>query len=726
MKTWKKIGVGLLVCALGVGAVWADNRLNRAPAYDPAAFASYRGASYAPQAQSRAFDGADAYQTVGETAAARLLYNSARHAFAVEDKAAASRWETAVTGLQTENTDSLGALFSAVIADTNTGNTLTVDNVKDACTVQESGLKGGVQLAFTFPAYELTLTLQVFLDDSGMLCRVPLEGVREGEGYHLVNLDVLPFFGAAGQGDKGYVLYPDGAGALYRFGEGNPPSTTPLTLDVYGPRNLSLDDLEDNRAKRIPNLMLPAFGMKRGEAAFAAVICEGDASAAITLAPSGYVYPLHRVYACAVYRRVTSTKNDAGFDVFHVEEASRGNDFAVKFFFSGGKPAGYSWMAGAIRGHLLDAGLLPESAETEGGAYVELLMGAEKSGMLGASYQTMTTAREAGTILEELRAAGNGLTASLLGWQKEGCGVSPGSLSAAAGVGGKRGLQALSPDGVTLALQLPVVFGGTEKTGAKRRRDAVVNVRGVTLVNEDESAFLLNANTQYRLLEKRLAGFDAFSGKGLLLTGAAELLYEDYNRGSAMTRQETLQALQALMDKAGQAGPLLLPRANAYALPYADFLTEMPEGGSGYALLGESVPFYYLVVSGSIPYALETAGNLSPDLQKTKLKWLEYGAAPYFLLSGESSEKLTDTAAESLFSTGYADQKVSAAAVLQEWAALRESLKGQRLCGHERTGENLAVCTYSGGTRILVNAGDEDARIAGEPVPARSYRVLPG
>lgn len=185
-------------------------------------------------------------------------------------------------------------------------------------------------------------------------------------------------------------------------------------------------------------------------------------------------------------------------------------------------------------------------------------------------------------------------------------------------MGGKRGLQALSPDGVTLALQLPVVFGGTEKTGAKRRRDAVVNVRGVTLVNEDESAFLLNANTQYRLLEKRLAGFDAFSGKGLLLTGAAELLYEDYNRGSAMTRQETLQALRALMDKAGQAGPLLLPRANAYALPYADFLTEMPEGGSGYALLGESVPFYYLVVNGSIPYALETAGNLSPDLQKNQ------------------------------------------------------------------------------------------------------------
>lgn len=82
-------------------------------------------------------------------------------------------------------------------------------------------------------------------------------------------------------------------------------------------------------------------------------------------------------------------------------------------------------------------------------------MGAEKSGMLGASYQTMTTAREAGTILEELRAAGNGLTASLLGWQKEGYGVSPGQPVRRRGRGRQTGLQALSPDGVTLALQLP-------------------------------------------------------------------------------------------------------------------------------------------------------------------------------------------------------------------------------------------------------------------------------
>lgn len=63
-------------------------------------------------------------------------------------------------------------------------------------------------------------------------------------------------------------------------------------------------------------------------------------------------------------------------------------------------------------------------------------------------------------------------------------------------------------------------------------------------------------------------------------------------------------------------------------------------------------------------------------MQKTKLKWLEYGAAPYFLLSGESSES-DGHRRRCPFSTGYADPEGSAAAVLQEWAALRESLKGQ-------------------------------------------------
>ena len=726
MKRWKKIGIFLLVCGVGASAVWADNRLNRAPAYDAAAFAAYRGASYAPAAASRTFDGQDAFEIVGENGGAQLLFNSGTHAFSLQVKDG-HRWDTFVSGdaMPEDSREETPpqALFSAVIADTRTGNTITVDPVKDSCTVEADGVEGGVQLAFSFPQYQFGLNLQVFLDGSGLICRLPLEGVTEGAAYHLVNVDVLPFFGAAGGQDEGYILFPDGAGVLCRFGDGRVGGTTPLTLDVYSSRTLDLDALEDNRAKKIQNVMLPVYGMKRGESAFVAVICEGDASASVTLAPQGYVYPLNRVYACSIYRRVTATPSESGFDVFHVEEESRGGDFAVKFFFGEGEEADYSWMARAVRGHLLESGLLREKGSGGSGAYLELLMGAGKSSMLGTNYVTMTTAAQAGMMLEEL--PDRNVTASLLGWQKEGYGVTPGGTSPAGSIGGKKGIAALAPGGATVALEMPVVFGSTEKTGAKRRRDAVVNVRDVTVVNASESLFVLNANTQYRLLEKRLRGLTAYADKALLLSGVAELLYEDYNEDSRMTRQESLQALQAMMDLAGKERTLLLRQANAYALPYADFLTGMPEGASGYTQLDEAVPFYYLVVNGSIPYALDTAGNLSPDLTASKLKWVEYGAVPYFLLSWESSEKLMETTADHLFSTRYADQKEAVAATLEEFAELRRQLEGQRFCGHRQVAEKVAVSSYSGGSRVIVNYSEEAVTVDGVRVEARDYRLVP-
>lgn len=722
MKKWKRIGLVLLICLIGVGVLLADNLLNRAPAYDPAAFEGYRGKAYTPEAGHTAISAEDTFQVIGENAGVQLLFNGAQNTFSVQSRQGTARWDS-FAAQEDLDKQPPSALFSAVIADAVTGNTLTVDPVKDSCTVVHTSLKNGVELELFFSQYQFGITLQVFLDEDGMICRIPLEGIREDGGYHLVNVDVLPFFGAAKSGEEGYVLFPDGAGALYRFGGGAVRTTTPLTTDIYTSRSMDLDAWEDNATKGIRSCMMPVYGMKRGDSAFVAYVCEGDASAAITLAPNGYVYPLDRVYSCSVYRRVTAMESESGFDVFQVEEESRGNNYAVKFFFGEGETADYSWMAQAIRDHLVDSGLLPEKAQQPDSAYIELLMGVGKSELFGSRYLTMTTADQAQGILQDLTQAGGPLTASLLGWQKEGYGVSPGSLNAAGQIGGKKGIANLSASGSLVALDLPVVYGNTEKTGSKRRRDAIVNIRDVTVIDQEETRFVLNANTQYQLLSKLLKKFDSYNGKGILLSGAAELIYEDYNQDSAMTRQEVQQVLQALMDLAGDQGPLLLRQANAYALPYADFLVGMPESASGYAILSESIPFYYLVVNGNIPYALDTAGNLSSDLQKTKLKWLEYGAVPYFLFSEENSEELIDTAAEHLFSTRYADQKEQAADVLQEISAVYEQLAGQRMCGHEQVMKDVYISHYSGGGQILINYTESAVQIDGITVEARGYQV---
>lgn len=726
MKKWKRTGIILFACAILITGIWIDNLLNLAPIYNQQDYAAYKAKSYAPAAQPRNFENTDGFVLVGENDDCRLYFNKSQFTFSLQGKNEDYQWDSYVPAPLIENSEEkdLSALFSAVVADIKTGNTRTLDNVKDDCSITVQGLKNGVALAVSFHAHNFGLTLQVFLDDSGLICRVPKESIVEDRNCSLVNMDILPFFGAAGAEEKGYILIPDGSGALYRFGDSG-QQVTPITLDVYSSRTLDIDDWQENQAKKVYSCMLPAYGMVKGDNAFVAVICEGDTSSAITLAPSGYVYPLNRVYSSAVYRRMTAVASESGFVVYNVEEESRGNDYAVKYYFGHGDNADYSWMARMVRYHYIQCGRLVEHKALSSNMYLEFLMGVQKNSILKNRYISMTTVSEAGQILDELLRESKA-TVVLQGWQREGFGVSPGSVSAARSIGGKKALKNLfyKNKNATIALELPVVWGNTEKTGSRRRRDAVSNLRQITIIDKKETTYLLNANTQYQLLKKRLSDLSWAENNAILLSGAAEILYEDYNKRSPINRQQTSEILQAMMDSAGKNRTLILKKANAYALPYADFLVDMPQGGSGYTLLKESVPFYYLVINGSIPYSLDTAGNLSPDLNHTKLKWVEYGAIPYFLLSYKSSEHLIDTAADHLFATKYAEQKDTVAGVINEFTDLHQKLKGQRMYRHEKIQDQVYVSHYSNGTRIYINYGKDAVDVDGVAVDAMSYSVV--
>ena len=151
---------------------------------------------------------------------------------------------------------------------------------------------------------------------------------------------------------------------------------------MYSSRTLDIDDWQENQAKKVYSCMLPAYGMVKGDNAFVAVICEGDTSSAITLAPIGYVYPLNRVYSSAVYRRMTAVASESGFVVYNVEEESRVNDYAVKYYFGHGDNADYSWMARMVRYHYIQCGRLVEHKALSSNMYLEFLMGVQKNSIL--------------------------------------------------------------------------------------------------------------------------------------------------------------------------------------------------------------------------------------------------------------------------------------------------------------------------------------------------------
>ena len=58
------------------------------------------------------------------------------------------------------------------------------------------------------------------LEGDSLIVEVPLNEVEYKDNYPIYYLNVLPYFGAGGLEDEGYMLVPEGGGALINFNNG--------------------------------------------------------------------------------------------------------------------------------------------------------------------------------------------------------------------------------------------------------------------------------------------------------------------------------------------------------------------------------------------------------------------------------------------------------------------------------------------------------------------------
>ena len=99
---------------------------------------------------------------------------------------------------------------------------------------------------------------------------------------------------------------------------------------------------------------------------------------------------------------------------------------------------------------------------------------------------------------------------------------------------------------------------------------------------------------------------------------------------------------------------LMIAGGNQYALACAADLVDVPAFGNPYYLVDETIPFYEMVIHGSVDYAGE-AVNLSDqqDIGAQTLHMLAYGLLPHYCLSYQNGSELQDTAFQNYYSTGY-------------------------------------------------------------------------
>lgn len=586
-----------------------------------------------------------------------------------------------------------------------------------------------VILAMSVASGTISFEIHMGINEDGFYYKIPAESVKETGSNMLVNIQMMPTFGAAVAGEEGYTLLPDGSGTLIYHKTYDDPNAKLYMYPFYGTDVQDIQEITENSEQGYHNLMLPVYGISHGDGAMLAAVTSGEADTILNIAPAGFRFNgLNRAYLTFNYR-IYYSETVNGSDYIQIIPHNYISDRSVQIFLLDREHNTYSDMAVAYREYLEQAGELKEREDRSSvPLVVDIVMGANESNLFGRKLIPATTYSQAAEIVSDLRESVSNLKVVLEGWGSGGCDTLPTSPALEKKFGGKSGwkeLMATCKEKDT-ALYLNMDFiNANEKTGKFNDRKDTIRSGFGTVVNDGDRYLLNPVRVLERFYDSAVKKKNLTKDAFLQLDTIGNLLTYDHSKSGATSRTAAQEAYEKVLAKASkQMEQVAVTGGNQYVLPYVSLMSEIPYTNSDYYLGDKEIPFYQIVVHGSVDYT-SSAGNNSYDLMYQKLKWIETGSVPYFILTYESPVVLNKTDRNDLFSSEYSVWKDTIKEISKEFNDRLGEVWNQKIVKHEEK-EGLVIITYENSVRIYINYTDDSVEMDGISVPAMDYFVVKG
>ncbi len=584
------------------------------------------------------------------------------------------------------------------------------------------------------------------LDGDDLVVEVPYSEVRCDGGSPLTYISILPMFGAAGADQEGFIMLPEGGGALINYNNGK-LSQSPYYANLYG------WDYATERTEVVSETRnaFPVFGMGQEDGSFICMIEGGSSYAGINADIAGRFNSYNFVYSkynVLHYDRFNVSGRTA--QLLYMYEKQIPDDTLVQryHFVSGGN---YVDMAAAYGEYLRsNKAMRGDLASQEIPVNVELVGAVNKiipkAGFPVDSIIAATTFEDSGRIMNELLDGGvKNLHIRMTGWCNGGVRqkVLTG-IHVLGDLGGENGMKkliadaknrnvVLSFDGIScFAYDSGVMDGFTAFSNAARftTREQVrlYNYDIVTYQQSDwqESYYLVRPDFAKRCVTNLINGLADRGAAGVAFRDIGNLLSADYYVQNTVTREKVKEMdIQTLKEANAKELFVTIKEGNDYAIPYADMITDMNLTGNAYALIDQRIPFYQIAIHGMKNYTGE-AINLSGDYQTALLECAEYGAGLNFCFMNTDTTVLRDSMYSCYTASGYNRWKNTALEMINRYQKEMSGLNQQRITDHKQLTELVSVTSYEDGTKVYVNYGNEEYKGENGKIPARDYLVIRG
>lgn len=583
------------------------------------------------------------------------------------------------------------------------------------------------------------------LDGGDLVVEMPLSELEYTEATPIYTLVPLPYFGAGGPEDEGYLLVPEGGGALINFNN-NKLSQASYYANLYGwDMALSRDAVvHDTRA------YFNAFGIANGDDSLVCVMEEGVPYASVQADISGHGSSYNYVNACYTVSpsELYQVGDASSQNIYKFLETLPDETLTQRYRFVHSND--YVDMAKTYQGYLKDkyGTYLTERNDASTPVALEIVGAVDKVrqivGVPVSRPLKLTKYSEAEDMIRQLTSEGmSNLSVKYTGWCNGG--VNQKLLSKAKTIralGSKSDLQSLGTAaqelGVDLYLEgvthyefdsglLDGFFSFTDaaKFLSKERAELFVYSDITYAAREGiDSYYLLHPN----LIEKNaqvLTEATSQYGANVAFRDMGKDLSSDYYLKNTVSRQQAMTSHAQILKDINDGGKkVMINMGNDYALPYTDIVTNMDLSGSGYTIIDEEIPFYQLAVHGFVNYVGAPLNNCGNE-EKQLLESAEYGAGLSFSLMRETAFALQKTLYTEYYASDFAACHDRMMAIYNRYNSELGHVFNQQMTGHEKLSDKLSCTVYEDGTKVYVNYDFTDAETPdGILVPARDYLVV--
>jgi len=594
------------------------------------------------------------------------------------------------------------------------------------------------------PAFNITLSYS--LDGKSMLLNVPFDKIAYRSAYPIIQLSLLPYMGAGGVGDEGYLLVPDGSGALIYFNN-KKQNQLAYNNDVYGwdeamPRDAVIND---NKA------LFPVFGIQKNGNAMLCVIEEGSSYAGVRADVSGRnsswnnVYPLFNMVHGA--KMDISGRSDRSVYLYE-RSLPKGENITLRY--TPCAQDGYVGMAKEYRSWLMRK--YPSlGARAENGVPIAIeIVGAvnKTQHRLGVPIDLplkLTSYKESEGMINDFAKWGwKNVRIKLTGWFNRSVEHSiPGKIKLIGKIGGKNDFKKLTlaakkngyeifPEADFLYIKNVKLFDGFDlycdaARYVNRKRIEKYPFSFVWFgerIRWGKLSYLARPAYMMSLIDKFARKSKKFNLHNIAFRNLGSKLSGDYHEKRLVSREASMKIRQEKLNElSGKGTGVMITTGYAYAAPWASFITDMAVDDQSFGITDVSVPFYQIVLHGLVPYT-GPAINLAEDYTRNLLKTIESGAGLYFSFMAEETTVLQETKFRQFYANEYDKWSQDANALYQIFNDCFAGLYNQAITNHAILSEGVTMTEYENGTRVIVNSTDGNFYYNDVVIKARHFAVL--